>query len=287
MCCLWVPEATAQQVTRVGNLLTITRDNPALAAIPPEANGALDVAATRNTSFALMPNGTVVAWGSDEYGLVTDAKYVRGAKKIVAGLTHAVALLENGTLYSWGSNDQNLQATAVSIENAVDVVAAPGGTGVLKANGDAVVWGNLPGAPATFKSVKKLEMIPFYHPHWQQPIAVVYSTSGSVQIHASANNLGQLEVNKPSDLSQTASISCIYGQMIAIQADSSLKTWVIQGYGEWNKSQFDSINDVNRIGSSLFPVEPGGLDGHRMMPADDTRGDVWTVVGAWQSLACG
>ncbi len=31
----------------------------------------------------------------------------------------------------------------------------------------------------------------------------------------------------------------------------------------------------------------GGLDGHRMMPADDTRGDVWTAAGAWEGLACG
>ena len=169
LCFLLVPWAQGQQVTRVGNILTITRDNPALAAIPPEANGAIDVATTQNTSFALMPNGTVVAWGSDEYGLVSDAKYVRGAKKIVAGRSHAVALLENGTLYSWGSNVYNEQSTAVSIENAVDVVAAPGGTGVLKANGDAVVWGNLPGAPTTFRGVKKLEMTPYYHPHWYQP----------------------------------------------------------------------------------------------------------------------
>ena len=49
----------------------------------------------------------------------------------------------------------------------------------------------------------------------------------------------------------------------------------------------DAIDRAREFGSSLFPVEPGGLDGHRMMPADDTRGDVWTVVGAWQSLACG
>ena len=41
------------------------------------------------------------------------------------------------------------------------------------------------------------------------------------------------------------------------------------------------------FGSSSFPVESGGLDAHRMMLGDDTRGDVWTAAGAWQSLACG
>ena len=41
------------------------------------------------------------------------------------------------------------------------------------------------------------------------------------------------------------------------------------------------------MGSSLFPVGTGGLDAHGMMTGDDTGGDVWTVVGTWQSLACG
>ena len=25
----------------------------------------------------------------------------------------------------------------------------------------------------------------------------------------------------------------------------------------------------------------GGLDGHWMMPCDDTRGHIWTIAGAW------
>jgi hypothetical protein len=36
--------------------------------------------------------------------------------------------------------------------------------------------------------------------------------------------------------------------------------------------------------SSRFPDRLGG---DRMIPADDTRGDVWKAAGAWQSLACG
>ena len=40
------------------------------------------------------------------------------------------------------------------------------------------------------------------------------------------------------------------------------------------------------LGSSLFPVGTGGLDAHGMMTGDDTGGDVWTVAGAWEGLAC-
>ena len=30
----------------------------------------------------------------------------------------------------------------------------------------------------------------------------------------------------------------------------------------------------------------GELDAHKMMTGDDTRGDVWTVDGAWSGLSC-
>ena len=43
---------------------------------------------------------------------------------------------------------------------------------------------------------------------------------------------------------------------------------------------------TSKRGSSLFPVGTGGLDAHGMMTGDDTGGDVWTVAGAWEGLAC-
>ena len=30
-----------------------------------------------------------------------------------------------------------------------------------------------------------------------------------------------------------------------------------------------------------FQWNRGGLDGHWMMPCDDTRGNIWTIAGAW------
>ena len=44
--------------------------------------------------------------------------------------------------------------------------------------------------------------------------------------------------------------------------------------------------ELDKFGSSLFPVGTGGLDAYGMMTGDDTGGDVWTVAGAWEGLAC-
>jgi hypothetical protein len=50
------------------------------------------------------------------------------------------------------------------------------------------------------------------------------------------------------------------------------------------------FQDVSRGHRKLVPRyfqwERGGLDAHRMMTGDDTGGDVWTVAGAWEGLAC-
>ena len=244
---LLIPGTQAQQVTRVGNLLTIAPSGSALANIPAEANGAIGVAATFRTSFALMPDGKVVAWGQDEYGLVTDAKYVRTARKIVAGNRTVVALLENGTLYAWGSGEYGILRQAIAIENAVDVYAAGWGAGVLKANGDAVVWGNFPNSPFTFSKVKKLEMTEVYG----VPIAVVYGTDGSIQFYSNDNRNGEISYYQPNDLSRTISVSGYrYSQMIALQSDSSVMNWAIRDRG----TPMDGIStkvEINRVIPSI------------------------------------
>jgi hypothetical protein len=50
-----------------------------------------------------------------------------------------------------------------------------------------------------------------------------------------------------------------------------------------------SVSSLHSQGSGFVVISSGigGLDAHRMMLGDDTRGDVWTVVGTWHSLACG
>jgi hypothetical protein len=260
---LLIPGTQAQQVTRVGNLLTIAPSGSALAAIPAEANGAIGVAATENTSFALMPNGTVVAWGSDDYGLVSDAKYVRGAKKIVAGRRSAIALLENGSLYAWGSNEHGIVRQAVTIENAVNVVAASYGVAALKANGEAVVWGHFPNSPITFPRVKKVEVTEGEY-WWNQPIAIIYNLDGSIQYQSHLNNNGEVSYNQPKDLSKTISISAVNRQMIAVQSDSTVKAWAIRNVGEWALSEIVAKTSVYKSlagsGGLLFLKETGQVE---------------------------
>ena len=38
--------------------------------------------------------------------------------------------------------------------------------------------------------------------------------------------------------------------------------------------------------SRAISIVTGGGGAHRVMPGDDTRGDVCTVAGAWEGLPC-
>jgi alpha-tubulin suppressor-like RCC1 family protein len=244
---LLIPGTQAQQVTRVGNLLTIAPSGSALANIPAEANGAIGVAATDSTSFALKPDGTVVGWGTDVNGLITDAKFIRGAKKIASGRTHAIVLLENGTLYSWGENRDNVHQFTQTIENAVDVVASFGGSGALKSDGEAVIWGNFPGVmPMRFSGVRKIEMI--RGRFWDNvPIAVIYKLDGTVVFYSYKNQTGQIEANLPADVRGYTSIAAISDQYIGIRNNSTLATWVGRGESQWNSDAILTESDVNQI----------------------------------------
>jgi alpha-tubulin suppressor-like RCC1 family protein len=79
------------------------------------------IAAGGATSYALMNDGTVWAWGYNGFGqlgvdptatpfratpqqVMNGATPLSGVAAIAAGLTHAVALMNDGTVMSWGGN---------------------------------------------------------------------------------------------------------------------------------------------------------------------------------------
>ncbi len=78
-------------------------------------NGVTAIAAGLGHSLALLSNGTVMAWGSNEYGELGDrtktesdvpvaVSGLSGVTAIAAGGIHSLALLSNGTVMAWGSN---------------------------------------------------------------------------------------------------------------------------------------------------------------------------------------
>jgi alpha-tubulin suppressor-like RCC1 family protein len=133
---------------------------------------AIAISANGGHALALLRNGTVMAWGENEYGELGDHATafsdlpvpVSGLRNVIAiadGSSHNLALLRNGTVVAWGQNDwgQLGQGTTEGPEKCGPTscstvpLAVPGLTEViaiatgyehdiaLLADGDVMTWG--------------------------------------------------------------------------------------------------------------------------------------------------
>jgi len=79
----------------------------------------VDMAITRMTGAGVLDDGTVVVWGSPEFGALEVPPHVQGnAVAIDSGQDHFTVLLRDGTVASWGFNKHN-QASPPNISNIV------------------------------------------------------------------------------------------------------------------------------------------------------------------------
>ena len=83
------------------------------------------LAAGWSHSLALKPNGTVLAWGSNDFGQTNVPPDLSGVKAIAAGWDHNLALKSNGTVVAWGWNYHGITNVPAGLSD-VTAVAAKG-----------------------------------------------------------------------------------------------------------------------------------------------------------------
>lgn len=109
--------------------------------VVPGLSGVTAIAAGCNSSYALLSNGTVDAWGYNYYGELGDGTNterkvpvpVAGLENVVAisaGCDYAMALLKNGTVEAWGYGDYGELGTGKAKEQLTPEVV-PGVSGVV------------------------------------------------------------------------------------------------------------------------------------------------------------
>lgn len=151
--------------------ITCDRANPTPVLLASGAPfvGASQVVAGRNFSVALKSDGSVWAWGSNQYGKLGDgtttnrARAVQvtetsgavlgGITRLAAGLENTLALKVDGTVWAWGRDFGGTRATRVDFASGTPltgvVAIAVGGSDnvgsqalAVTADGRAYAWGN-------------------------------------------------------------------------------------------------------------------------------------------------
>ncbi len=137
---------------------------------PQSLAGAVEVVSSWESSYALMGDGTVWAWGAGWMGQLGNGERgtelapvqvqgLTGVKQIAAGDAHAIALLSGGRVATWGGNMWGTLGNGTSgngsaalrytsdvpvyldVQNAVAVAAGGSDDAAMLADGTVLAWG--------------------------------------------------------------------------------------------------------------------------------------------------
>lgn len=94
-------------------------------------------------AVGLRVDGTVTAWGQNDFGQATVPAGLDGVVSVAAGSTHSLALRRDGSVTAWGANNQ-LQSAIPAGLSRVRVIAASGLTSMaIQDDGVVRAWGGL------------------------------------------------------------------------------------------------------------------------------------------------
>jgi uncharacterized repeat protein (TIGR01451 family) len=210
----------------------------------PGLTGVTSIAAGPENSFAVKSDGSVWAWGSNDYGRlggavslskVYDPRRITAVSNVVAMApagTHVLALKSDGTLWGWGENDDGCLSPnnvfqyfspfqLTGIDSVVGIAARSRLSVALRSNGTVWIWG--------------------------------YGYNGEF----GDGTTGGRGTPGPANISDVRAISLGNAQPYAIKNDNSLWGWGFNGQGTLGDGTSSNRSSPVPI-SNLAPVEAIG-----------------------------
>ena len=250
------------------------------------------VAAGESHTLAVMPDGTVRAWGYNEYGQLGDGTtrdrtapvQVRGLDGVVSvagGYHHSLALKADGTVWAWGANEYGelgdgtttWRATPVQVRGLsgiVSIAASDGYSIALKADGTIWIWGD---NSMGMWSASRLTPIPVNGVAGAVAIAagryhhLALKSDGTVWSWGAMGQPAPVSVN---GMAGVLSITAGEGYSLALKQDGTVWTWA-----------FNDPSHQQKIAGLTGAVAVASGFKHAVAVKDD--GTVWT----WGDNTCG
>ena len=240
-------QATATVIVDVvaapGSLVSWGDDGPGRISDTPTTNDFTQVSAGGVHSVALRSDGSLVSWGDDLYdGLVLDTPTTNDFTQVSAGSACSVALRLDGSLVSWGRDYSNQILDTPTTNDFTQVSAGGGHSVALKSDGSLVSWGN--------DSHGQVSNTPTTNDFTQ-----VSASSHSVALKSdgtlvSWGNDGHGQVSNTPTTNDFTQVSAGGAHSVALRSDGSLVSW---GYDDAGQvSQTPSGNDFIDVAAGLY-----------------------------------
>lgn len=188
------------------------------ATVPAGLSGVVAISTEMGHSLALKNDGTVVAWGGNTYGQTTVPTGLSGVVAIDAGMSHSLALKSNGTVVAWGSKNEGQSTIPTGLSGVVAVAGGRYHSLALKSDGTVVAWGDNSRGQCT---------VP---PGLGNVVAIAAGGLHSIALKSDgnvvawgANSYGQATV--PSGLIGVVAIDAGYDYSLALKSDGTVVAW--------------------------------------------------------------
>ncbi|MGA2866903.1 MAG: immunoglobulin domain-containing protein [Verrucomicrobiota bacterium] len=189
--------------------------------VPADLTNATAIAAGSLYSMALRSDGTVVVWGKPQ----PPPDGLSNVVAIAAGWDHSLALKSDGTIVAWGDNTHNETNVPAGLTNVVGVAAGNHFSVALRFDGTVVAWGDN-SYGQTNVSAQAVNVLTLaaggYH-------CLALRGDGTV-VAWGRNNAGQTTV--PGNLANVVEIAAGALHSLALKADGTLAGWGDNTYGQ-------------------------------------------------------
>jgi alpha-tubulin suppressor-like RCC1 family protein len=201
--------------------------NAQTSSIPADLNTAVALAAGYSHVLALKSDGTVTAWGANNYHQTDVPAGLSDVVAVAAGYDHSLALTAEGTVVAWGSNSEGeTLGMPVGLTHVAAIAAGGWSSVAIKTDGTVVRWGSQWASEANV-------------------VAAAVSTYSIVVLKADGTVVNFGSYMPPTDLAGVKAVAAGGYHTLALKADGTVVAW---GYNDNGQTDVPvGLTDVTAV----------------------------------------